>query len=365
MQTIRIFILASLAWLQVSGLAMAQDQALPVMSFEQIVHDFGQIREEGGAVVYQFDFINTGSAPLRIDSVQASCGCTTPDWSREPIAPGERGYIIAKYDPLYRPGKFTKSMTVYSNTAQRMHALIIEGEVLPRQLTVADTLPTKLGVLRMRYQSFNMGRITTQAPATQSFDIYNDDPEHALHFQPAETPPHIQIRFEPAVLQPKSFGKMLISYDAKARNDYGYLFEQVGISWLYNARISNQGVYIVADIQEYFPPMTDEEMAKAPHIELAKTDHDFGTLKDGESATTQFVFTNTGQSPLYIRRAKASCGCTATQPDKDVLQPGESSFIQVTYSASGTGLQQKTVNIYSNDPKNPNQEIVIRANVSQ
>jgi len=108
--------------------AMAQK---PVISFDVKEHDFGKINEKDGSVTYVFNFTNKGNAPLVVNRVQASCGCTTPTWSKEPIEPGKKGAITVTYNTANRGGMFTKTITVYSNDALEQTVLIIKGEVIP------------------------------------------------------------------------------------------------------------------------------------------------------------------------------------------------------------------------------------------
>jgi hypothetical protein len=101
----------------------------PVIRFETKSHDFAKIKEDGGKVTHIFDFTNTGKSPLVISKVEASCGCTTPTWSKEPIEPGKKGSVTVTYNPAGRPGAFTKTITVYSNTFEEVDRLTIQGEV--------------------------------------------------------------------------------------------------------------------------------------------------------------------------------------------------------------------------------------------
>jgi hypothetical protein len=96
------------------------------MVFGTESHDFGTIAE-GPAGEYEFEFKNTGKEPLTIETVHASCGCTTPSYSKEPIAPGKSGKIKASYNTVGRPGAFTKSITVTSNAGTKV--LTIRGTV--------------------------------------------------------------------------------------------------------------------------------------------------------------------------------------------------------------------------------------------
>ena len=104
----------------------------PIINFENKEFDFGKIKEADGNVTHVFDFTNKGKAPLVVNRVQASCGCTTPVWSKEPIEYGKKGEVTVTYNTTGRPGAFTKTITVYSNDTVNQAILIIRGEVIPK-----------------------------------------------------------------------------------------------------------------------------------------------------------------------------------------------------------------------------------------
>lgn len=120
-----VFIFMSL--LLMTGGAFAQNKA--VIAAESVTHDFGTIQEDNGSVSHTFTVKNDGDAPLVITRVIASCGCTTPDWTKEPIAPGKTGEIKITFNPKGRPGPFTKTISVYSNGKTGSFVLTIRGEV--------------------------------------------------------------------------------------------------------------------------------------------------------------------------------------------------------------------------------------------
>jgi hypothetical protein len=90
--------------------------------------NFGKIKLNV-PVTHTFAFTNKGNAPLLISSVQASCGCTVAEYSREAIAPGQQGFVKATYNAA-RVGVFTKSVTINANTEDAVVQLLIKGEVL-------------------------------------------------------------------------------------------------------------------------------------------------------------------------------------------------------------------------------------------
>lgn len=97
------------------------------IEFEETVHDYGTILY-GGDGAYEFVFHNKGSEPLLLNNVRSTCGCTTPEWPREPIPAGESGKIKVIYNTRIM-GSFSKSVTVYSNASEKPIVLVIKGNV--------------------------------------------------------------------------------------------------------------------------------------------------------------------------------------------------------------------------------------------
>ena len=124
-----LILVASAGFSQVSAQAAPAPKAdMAVASFESQSFDFGKIKQ-GVPATHEFTFTNTGTAPLIITSVQASCGCTTPDWSKDMIMPGGKGFIKATYSAA-SAGTFNKSVTVTANVEGGQVQLMIRGEVL-------------------------------------------------------------------------------------------------------------------------------------------------------------------------------------------------------------------------------------------
>ena len=112
----------------------ANAQEKEVVKFDETTYDFGTIKEEDGRVTHVFRFENMNATPISIKNVKASCGCTSPNWSKAPIAPGETAEITVTYNASGRPGKFQKSITVTLTNGQEdfTKVLYIKGDVTPR-----------------------------------------------------------------------------------------------------------------------------------------------------------------------------------------------------------------------------------------
>lgn len=104
---------------------------LAVIAFEKTEHDFGAIKE-GQVVEYTFTFKNTGEVPLIVQDAQPSCGCTVPDWSKEPIPVGGTGFVKAKFDSNGKPNMQNKTVTVTANTWPKQTVLRFKAMVSPK-----------------------------------------------------------------------------------------------------------------------------------------------------------------------------------------------------------------------------------------
>lgn len=127
-------ILSIIAFVAVTGIVSAQTANSVTnpnaAAFEWVsdTYDFGKI-PQGIPATAKYEFINTGKEALIITDVQRTCGCTNTDWTKEPIAPGQKGYISAVYNAA-NEGGFTKSITVLSNASTPSVKLTFKGTVI-------------------------------------------------------------------------------------------------------------------------------------------------------------------------------------------------------------------------------------------
>lgn len=108
------------------------NQGAAAITFSKTEHDFGVINE-GDIVETTFNFKNTGKSELIITNAIGSCGCTVPEWPKEPIAAGESGQIKVKFNSQGKPNKQSKTITLTTNTANGKETVLVKAEVTPKQ----------------------------------------------------------------------------------------------------------------------------------------------------------------------------------------------------------------------------------------
>ncbi|MDB5268500.1 MAG: hypothetical protein JWP58_1540 [Hymenobacter sp.] len=163
--------LTTICLLALAGAAHAQG----VMQFSTDSHDFGNV-PEGTMATYEFKFKNTGNQPVVIANVQASCGCTTPDWTKTPVLPGKMGVIKAMYSSAGRPGVFNKTVTVTSNATEASKVLSIKGTVLTKDQIKPTLTPAQLAVsphLVLDRSAHDFGKMEAGQQPTARFTVKN------------------------------------------------------------------------------------------------------------------------------------------------------------------------------------------------
>ncbi|MFC6996691.1 DUF1573 domain-containing protein [Rufibacter roseus] len=109
--------------------AVNTNAAKPAMTFKKTEHDFGTINQDK-RVQHTFSFTNTGQAPLVIQDATATCGCTVPEWPKEPVMPGETGTIKVEFDPAGKLGQQSKQITIRANTEPAENYLTIKTNIV-------------------------------------------------------------------------------------------------------------------------------------------------------------------------------------------------------------------------------------------
>ncbi|MBC6611329.1 DUF1573 domain-containing protein [Hymenobacter sp. BT507] len=114
----------------------------PNIQFEESKYDFGSVAQ-GDIVEHTFKFKNTGTAPLVISNIGVSCGCTTPDWTRDPVMPGKTGSVTAKFNSAGKMGMQNKVLTIESNSASGNAMVSLVGEVKDAAAMTTSAMDTE------------------------------------------------------------------------------------------------------------------------------------------------------------------------------------------------------------------------------
>lgn len=336
----------------------------PMMQLSTSEHDFGKFKEEAGRQTYDFEVVNKGDAPLVIQNIAASCGCTTPDWTKSPIPPKGKGFIKAIYDPANRPGIFNKTLTVYTNSKPEVVVLVIKGEVIPREKTIEELFAFPVGGVRMESSHLAFTKMTKNEIRTRTMQIINTSKE-PMKVEFENIPEFMTLKVKPEVLQPGQKGEIEGTWDATKDPRWG---TQTNMHRVKVNGVPAENMYYVtsATLVEDFSGLSKEELANAPIFKLENPVVDLGQMPPSTVKEVEFKFTNGGKRDLVIRYIRPTCGCTAIQQGGNSnIKAGETGSIKATFnSGSYKGKVVKAIYVYTNDPENSEVVLTFNADVT-
>ncbi|MFV0391798.1 MAG: DUF1573 domain-containing protein [Paludibacteraceae bacterium] len=327
-----------------------------VISFSNAKYDFGQIAEEEGNVSNVFEFTNTGNAPLVIQRVTASCGCTTPDWTRTPVEPGKKGRVTATYNPMGRPGSFSKVVTVYSNASNEMEQLIISGNVTPKATASAtsgssNSFPLNIGNLGLTGKSIHFGNVDKGTATSRTISIRNNSSSQ-MSISLADVPSYVIAKVQPEKLQPNQEGVIEITMDSKKTSEWGPLNADVSIVLNGSKQTNDNKISLSGNVIEDFSRMSASEKRQAPILEIKSTNLVLGKIKKGNKVRGKFAVKNVGSNPLEIRRVINNNSDVNVYPLKASIRSGKTENLHLDIDSKylQKGNYKKTFSIQTNDP---------------
>jgi len=340
-----------LVCLVISLVAMSQKS---VINFETKSYDFGKINEEDGKVTFVFEFSNVGNSPLVVSRVQASCGCTTPSWTKEPIEPGKKGTIAVTYNPSGRPGAFMKTITVYNNSTEEQVTLVIKGEVIPKSSGVSSEYPVVMGGLRLKTKVVQINNVDKGKSQTRTVSIQNSSKEN-LKLTVVNLPAYVTVESSPETLKPNEEGKITFTFNSKNCPQWGPVSDDVYVVLNGLKTFSDDyKLILVGNVVEDFDKLSLDQKRKAPILEIPVKTINLGIFKAGTKRVGKFFVKNNGQNALEIRRVINNNKELRVHPLKMTVSGGKKSDIKVELNSKklSEGDYKKSFTIQTNDPEN-------------
>ena len=345
------------------------DEKQPVFTISETVHDFGLINETDGEAMHIFKVKNTGDAPLIISHVQSSCGCAEPEWTREPIQPGQFGDVVIIYNPKNRPGPFKKNITVYTNEIKNRQRLTIKGDVIPKPEKLNTAFNDTIDVVEMELKDFIFYTVRPKEVPTKEIWIQNfSDQDVTLSIE--DSPSYIKIEL-PEKLEPKKPQRLKITFDGAAIDQRGRNFSKLKVKTnTTSGQIHSGFITVAANLIDDFASLSATERTNAPVLQISSTIVDFGKLKKsgflgigGKPASKQVTITNEGKSPLILHSISTDDSDVEIAALKNkTVQPGESINIELLIRPKKLKDNLETeLYIISNDARGPVRQVKVTA----
>lgn len=346
-------------------LCTARGFAQEPLVFDTPTWDFGMIREVDGRVSHTFTGENRGDRPLVILDVVTSCGCTVPSFSQRPILPGQKTQITVTYDPTNRPGRFDKSLTVYSSQRQKIATLNVVGQVVPRPKSIEELYPVDAGGgLRLTTTLNAFAYIRAGQSVQGAFGCINTSRRAIrLELRPEYASGLLRID-APETLSPGERTSINVAYlNPAAQPRYGTIRDALEL--LVDGR-TNGTVLVTHGIGVDADAGADEKAA--PRSEVSENILKFGSVKRSEPLRRlAFTLSNSGTADLIVRAVEGEGHVATTLRPEIRIAPGGSFRAEVMLdpAAQDYGVMSEHLVVVTNDPVRPMRRIRVTAIIEE
>lgn len=342
------------------SVALAQEKAQIVVDTQ--VYNFGTIEEAKGLASHVFTIENKGDAPLVITRVTASCGCTRPEWTKEPIAKGKTGTIKVTYNPQGRPGPFYKTITIFSNADKSRYNLAIKGSVTAKPQMPVITYPYTIGNLKLHTKNILFNNLRQNETLGERINIRNEG-KASMEISLGKLPHFITAEIKPSKLAPNEEGIITflingheIKHKGRQQLNVPLEIKETG------SKTVSEELTVSANVIDDFSKMSTKEKSKGASIHISGSLLDFGQISSNKNKkpftnnkmTGTVDITNEGKSDLIIYSFTSDNEIININRGKKVIKPGETTTYKVSIRPKDVKVRlEALVNIICNDPNGP------------
>lgn len=334
----------------------------PAAHFTSPVHNFGAFSEDDGPQTARFALVNDGSEPIAILSGRATCGCTTPTYPRESIAPGDTAFVEVTFDPGGRPGRFSKYVYIETTAEPAKSRLEVKGVVIGSGATVARRYPMDLGPLKLAQRALLLGEVEKGRLKTMYFDGYNRSAD-SLRVAVVHKPEWLDVTVAPSPAPPGEQVSLLACVNSARCPLYGLVEDSLTIAPTPGEQYS---IPLTVIVKEDFSRLSAKQLETAPVAALSERTIDLGTIeRDAQPLHASFKISNAGKDALLIRRVYSADRGVSVAVDHITVKKGKHATATVTVdpSATPTDLLNARITVITNDPKRPTQTVRLTAMV--
>lgn len=315
-------------------------------------HDFGAFSEDLGSVDAVFHIVNEGEKPIRILEARATCGCTVPEYSRADIAPGDTASLKVTYAATGRPGKFDKNVYVKTSDAPSVQqTLTVSGVVIGASATIRSRFPVDAGKIKLQSSSAGFGEVKRGKFKTVFISLYNQSPD-SLRPELEGLPDYVTAQISPAVVPPGQQAQIALTLNSRDVPEWG--ITNADFAFRANAGEEPVKMDLFTIIVEDFSNLTPGQMQNAPECSVNPLKIDLGEINSPQ--TVEFTVSNSGKSPLIIRRLQIVDPAISTANiSSNKIKPGKKAKIKVTVdpSKAENDFINARLSLITNDPNNP------------
>jgi hypothetical protein len=220
-----------------------------------------------------------------------------------------------------------------------------------------------MGSLRLSEHHLAFDRVWSYEKPSLTIVAYNPGPD-AVTIAFTNLPSHIKAEVSPAVIGKEGKAAIKLTYDAAQKNDWGFVSDRISLT-LNGKQNEQYFLMVTANIQEDFSRWTAQQLDNAPVAVWETTVIDAGKIKKGEKQEYKVKLTNSGKSKLFIRKTESPSQQVKVIAPKEIAPSATAEIVLQYDSAEQNGAQSKIITVTTNDPKNSQTTLKLKAEVAE
>ncbi|MEC7755520.1 DUF1573 domain-containing protein [Roseivirga sp. UBA1976] len=320
--------------------------------------DLGVVEGEFRTLHKEVAWVNTTheQVDLRVVSKSRNLMVSRESFS---LAVGDTAHIAFEIALAQRPGYYEYEIQLLAGEDFLLHGMQFGLQVLAAEIDVFRAYRNIHWPFRAKENVFNLQAGYKGDTLRKTFDVFNLSGEN-LSLENVQANDSTWVTFEPKLIKHNQFGHMTIAVLSGKKAPSGFQ--------RYNLELINEGKTL-ANLPIQFtllppPVQADSVVHERPIFTSSLINHDFKEVKKGQVREVEVVLANVGNAELVIEQLETNCTCLTYSLAESKLQPGSSTVLTVTFDATNrSGLEKKTLAVFTNDPNNPTQVLTFRAHV--
>ena len=337
--------------------AAAQGNALPeerVIRFDEKVHDFGDVLISDGPLKWTFTFENVSSSPIVVHNVISSCGCTTPEWTKEPVRPDAKGRIDVTFANDQGAYPFDKTLTAYVSGLDKPVILRIRGYVHDKRMKLADIYPEHLGNLAFRSPKLTIGYVDQGLTKSDRVTVANISGK-PITVRPVGTDRGLSVSLDKNPIPAHGTAQMTLTVDTKALNPEKWGKQNFCTGFTVDGKKTSRKITVSTFIKDNFNELSNAQIQRAGSLVADESYYDFGEAGAGTKVSAIFHIRNVGAEPLVIHKIEADCrGVQFVGRCPVTIRSGAETTLKLKFDTTNfSGETTVVLTLVTNSPSKP------------
>ncbi|HIZ85161.1 MAG TPA: DUF1573 domain-containing protein [Candidatus Coprenecus stercoravium] len=345
-------LILSLIFASVTCAAMSQNEFGHIVSFDKVVHDFGDIMIADGPQTCTFKMKNIGDKPVVIYRVVTSCGCTEPSWTQAPVRPGETAEITVEFSNDQGPYPFNKPVTVYVSELPKPVVLKVRGVAHDKVKSLSELFPQSYGPIGFREKVVSIGQIEQGLARSVEVELANTSSRDVrVSFQ--DMTPGLKVSISNPVIPAKSKARIVCTVDTDMTSGEKWGKTPFTFSITVDGKKYSRVLTVEALVKENFSDLTEAQKRAGALPQFEFSSLELGLLDEGTVTESEFVVKNIGKDTFKIYKADVSePGLSVTLPEP--VMYGKKGSLKVRVDTSGqSGEVLNILTLITNSPTRP------------